>query len=306
MAIHALQERFGLAGQVMFVAAEDGAPVIDVTHPAATARIALKGGQVMSFVPAGGDELLWVSLAARLAGPEAMRGGIPVCWPWFAAHPADPAKPMHGFARTATWEVTATRAPAGGGPVAVDLAFATGPAHAAVWPGRARLGLTIEVGDTLALALTTENTGDQPFDLTQALHTYFRVADVTQATVHGLDGVDYLDKVDGFARKRQAGPVIIAGEVDRIYVGTTGDVTIEDAALGRRIAIDKQGSASTVVWNPGSERGARMPDVGPHAWRDYLCVETTNAGDDVVRVAPGEKHRLAVTYAVTGRGASAS
>jgi glucose-6-phosphate 1-epimerase len=296
MGIDTLQARWGRHGEVEFDA-EDGVPVVVVTHPAATARIALKGAQVMSYVPTGA-ELLWVSPSARLAGPQAMRGGIPVCWPWFAAHPVDTGKPMHGFARTSPWEVTGIGGTDGSSPVTVEMALSTGPEHAPLWPHQARLQLTVEIGATLALKLATSNTGAEPFQLTQALHTYFRVGDVSRATVHGLDGIVYLDKVESFARKRQAGPVTIDREVDRIYVGTTGGVTIEDLSLARRIAITKKGSASTVVWNPGAERGAQMSDVGAEAWRHFLCVETTNAGDDVTRVEPGTRHELAVTYAV--------
>ena len=299
MDIDALQARFGRPGRVAVRGSNDGAPLIEVTHPQARARISLKGAQVLSFIPAGGSELLWVSPVARMAGPDAMRGGIPVCWPWFAAHPTDPAKPMHGFVRTAVWALIETGDAADGQAARIVLRTSTTEAHQALWPHQATVQLTVEVGARLTLALETINTGATPFDLTGALHTYFKVSDVTQAQVLGLDGIDYLDKVEGFARKRQMGPVVFNSEVDRIYVGTSSATAIEDAGLSRRIAIAKGGSTSTVVWNPARERGARMPDVGPEAWRDFVCVETSNAGDDVVHVVPGASHTLSAVYEVT-------
>lgn len=298
MTIDELQARHGRPGRVSFKAADDGAPLIEVTHPQARALISLKGAQVLSFVPAGGIDLLWVSPCARTAGPDAMRGGIPVCWPWFAAHPSDTAKPMHGFVRTAVWDVVDTSELSGEGAARIILSLATSAVHQDLWPHTATVQLTIEVGERLTMALETTNTGDTTFDLTEALHTYFKVSDVHRARILGLDGVDYLDKVDGFVRKRQLGPVMFNGEVDRIYVGTTSATVIEDLGLGRRITIAKGGSASTVVWNPAHERGARMPDVGPLGWRDFVCVETTNAGPDIIRLKPGASHTLSAVYGV--------
>ncbi len=296
MDIDTLQARFGRPGRVAFEATDEGASLIAVTHPRGRARVSLKGAQVLSYVPAGGREMLWVSPLARMAGPDAMRGGIPVCWPWFAAHPAGGGKPMHGFVRTANWDVVETGDAPEGGALRIVLGFSTSEAHQSLWPHRAKVTLTVEVGDRLTLALETTNTGATPFELTEALHTYFAVADVARTHVLGLEGVDYLDKVDGFVRKRQVGPVGSNAEVDRIYVGTTAATCIEDAGHGRRITISKGGSASTVVWNPARERGAGMPDVGSEAWRDFVCVETTNAGSDVVRLGPGASHTLSAVY----------
>ena len=296
MTIAQLQTSHGIPGRVDVRQAADGAALIEITAPGGRALVALKGGHVLSWIPAGRSEVLWLSPVADIAGPAAIRGGVPVCWPWFATHPTDADKPMHGFARTAHWRVLRTDAAAG--ETRVVLGFETRPEHAALWPHAAALSLEIVVGDRLGLVLETHNTGGAAFELTQALHTYFAVADISHVTVEGLDATDYLDKVDGFARKTQSGAVTFDGEVDRIYVGTPAETTIVDPGLGRRITIAKRGSASTVVWNPGPVRAARMADVGPEQWRRYVCVETTNAGPDVVHLAPGARHVLAAEYRV--------
>ena len=146
------------------------------------------------------------------------------------------------------------------------------------------------------MALTTVNYSDQTITLGQALHTYFAVDDVTRTSVYGLEGRDFLDKTDGFSRKTQSGPVIIAGEVDRVYVQTADDVLIDDTK--RRISIKKQGSHSTVVWNPGPATAETMGDLGHDGYLRMLCVESANAADDSVTLQPGEHHILSVIYAV--------
>lgn len=298
MSIETLQARHGIPDKVQFVRRSDGAEVVKVTADHGSALVALKGAHVMSFIPAGGQDLLWVSPDTFVAGPGAIRGGIPVCWPWFATHQTDAAAPAHGFARTEPWVVQETVA-LPGGDVRLAFTFATRPEHQRWFEGSAEAILTVTVGRALNLSLETHNSGGKPFHLTQALHSYFNVGDIARVSVAGLEGTEYLDKVEAFARKRQAGPVTIDREVDRIYVATSATTTIDDPAMGRRITVTKQGSASTVVWNPWAERAARMGDLGPDGWRHFLCVETTNAGPDTIHLAPGERHILEAQISLT-------
>jgi D-hexose-6-phosphate mutarotase len=157
----------------------------------------------------------------------------------------------------------------------------------------------VRLGSKLSLSLETRNTGTAPFPLTQALHTYFRVSDIANVAVTGLEGLSYLDKLDQFARKTQSGPIAILAEVDRIYLGDISRITLHDRGAGREIGIESTGSRSAVVWNPWTAKTARLGDMGsPNAFRQMLCIETANAGDDVITLAPGEAHTLAVIYSV--------
>jgi D-hexose-6-phosphate mutarotase len=267
-----------------------------VTNTAGTAEIALQGAQVLTWAPAGQPAVVWLSPAAKFAAGKSLRGGAPVCWPWFGPHPDDPAKPGHGFARNVDWEVVAAERTAAG--TRLVLGLTPGAAQQTLWPYQATLELAVTAGERLAMELTTRNTGTIPLSITQALHTYFHVGDIASARVEGLDGCEYIDKVEGGARRRQSGPVTIGGEVDRVYLGCPGDVAIVDDALRRCIRITKGGSHSCVVWNPWAEKGAKFGDMGEDGYRHMLCVETTNAGDDVVTIASGKSFTLATEYGV--------
>lgn len=287
---------FAIDQRVLFEMSPLGGPIARLRHGQAQAVVALHGAQVLNWV-IGGIGLLWLSPVARIRAGKGLRGGIPVCWPWFADHPDDPSKPAHGFVRHQDWSVAGTCATPDA--VSITLATATTEADQALWPHRAELRLTVRLGAALALQLETQNVGHVPFPLSEALHTYFRVSDIANVAVTGLEGRDYLDKLDAFVRKSQAGPIAIAGEVDRIYLGDTSRIVIEDRGTGRRLLVASTGSRSAVVWNPWTAKSARLGDMGsPEAYRQMLCVETANAGDDVVRLAPGAAHTLGVTYSV--------
>lgn len=286
----ALNSAFARPGTVAFIDHPLGGIAAELATPAAVAAVALHGAHVLSFTPRGGAPVLWMSPAARIAPGQGIRGGIPVCWPWFAAHPEDPGKPDHGFVRKTPWRVLATQAHAD--TAAITLGFATAPEHAALWPGSASLELTVTLSDRLRVELATTNTGTAPVTITEALHTYFAVGDIRRTQVLGLDGVTYRDKLQDFARLAQHGPIAFAGEVDRIYEETSAGVVIDDAANARAIHIAKSGSLSTVVWNPWIEKSARLSDMPPGTYLGMVCVETTNAGGDVVTLPPRATHRL--------------
>ncbi len=292
-----LNQRFARQGEVEFKVADQGALVAQVTNAQGSGSIACQGAQVLTWAPAGQAPVVWLSSDARFQATKSLRGGIPVCWPWFGAHAQDPAKPAHGFARNLDWEVRETASTAGG--TRIVLAFTPGEAQRALWPHAADLSLAVTLGKTLRLVMTTRNTGGEPIVITQALHTYFHVGDIASVRVEGLDGCDYIDKaVSGDPRIRQEGPILIDREVNRIYLGCPGAVAIVDESLGRRILIDKSGSASYVVWNPWAETGAKFGDMGPDGYRKMLCVETTNAWTDTATIAPGAEYELVSEYRV--------
>jgi D-hexose-6-phosphate mutarotase len=285
---------FSIPGHLAFEQSPLGGPIARLRHRNTEALVALHGGQVLNWT-IDGRGLLWLSPIARIRDGKGIRGGIPVCWPWFGDHSVDPAKPAHGFVRHRAWSVAATDATADA--VSIILTTATTDADLSLWPHAAEIRLTITLSETLSLALETHNTGSASFPLTQALHTYFRISDIANAGITGLEDRDYLDKLDAFSRKVQSGPIGIAAEIDRIYLGDTASITLSDGGTGRRIHISASGSRSAVVWNPWVEKTARLGDMGsPDAFRQMLCIETANAGDDIVLLAPGNRHVLGVTY----------
>lgn len=286
---HALDHR------LRFRAAAGGLVLAEIDTEFATASISLQGGQVLAWQPrAQASPVIWLSPRARYAIGSAIRGGIPVCWPWFGAHPQDGSLPAHGIARTSSWRVVATGSTAEGETTIVLELAASGQARALL-PQPLTASLAISVGKTLRLALTTRNDGEAACAISEALHSYFAIGDIGEVSVTGLEDCCYIDKVAGGARRRQVGPIAIKGETDRVYLDTRSSCNIVDTRLGRTIRIDKSGSASTVVWSPGPERAAGMADIGADAWRQMLCVESANALDDQRVLAPGDSHTLAIT-----------
>ena len=283
-----MNQQFGLPGLLHFESGPGGLTQAVINSPLAKARLALHGAQLLSWQPQGQRPVIWLSERAVFAQGQAVRGGIPLCWPWFGPREGHSA---HGFARTSLWHVRATHA-LDDGRVTIELGLQDSQASRGIWDHAFDLSLRCTIGQDLALDFSTHNRSTRAMSLTQALHSYFCVGDIAQTRVLGLSGCDYLDKTQGGARLRQVGEVQFSGETDRIYLHSSGDCLIEDSAWKRRIRVAKQGSHSTVVWNPWAERAAQLPDMVPQAWQHMLCVETCNAGDDVLSLPPGAQHTL--------------
>jgi len=274
----------------------NGLVVAEIDTPLATAALCLQGAHLMTWRPkAQVEPVVWLSKLAKLVPGKSIRGGAPVCWPWFGPHATDAKLPAHGFARTVPWEVAAARV-CGDGAIEIALAFAGNEQTRALWPYRVRAELLLTVGATLKAELTTVNEDDRDVIIGEALHTYFHIGDIAAVRVRGLDGCAYLDKVDGGAHKQQDGVVAFAGETDRVYLNTAAECVIEDDRLRRRIHIAKSGSRATVVWTPWTEKADKMGDFGPDGWRGMVCVESANAAQNTVTVRPGGSHTLTVEY----------
>ncbi len=277
-----------------------GYPAILVETPQARAAIALHGGHLLSYVPAGGEDVLWLS--PRPAGlPAAIRGGVPVIWPYFGRQGQADDVPSHGFVRTVRWRLLDAARDAEG---RVSLTLAP--------PAYAELGLTLQmrlhIGEALEQTLETTNTGEAAVAFTQALHTYFRVSDVAGVRVEGVDGLHFLDKNDGYAVHPQDGDWTLddardPGRSDYIYAEAGGRYQLDDPGLGRRIELATSGSRSLVVWNPGEAAAERSTDMNDGAWRGFLCLEAANAGPDVVQLGPGRTHTLGQRIRVLPRSA---
>lgn len=276
-----------------------GLPMINVSNGHADALVSVYAGQVLSFKPKGSADVLFTSNGAYYQEGKAIKGGIPICWPWFGPDPEGKGRPAHGLARTRMWSEWESRENADGSTTVV-LGMESSPETLAIWPHAFKLAMEITVGTTLQLALVTHNTGDAPFTITQALHTYFAVGDIAQTQVLGLEGAHYIDKATGAngAVRRQDGAVTASAEVDRVYLDVPPALTVVDTAGQRRIRIASSGNKTAVVWNPWAKIAAEMGDLLDDDYLRFICVETANAGDDVVEVAPGGEFRLAVEYAV--------
>ena len=218
--ITTLNRKFGIAGQLEFVQDAGGLIIARINNQHAQVSIALQGAHVMTFQPVGEQPVIWLSPAAKLVQGKSIRGGIPICWPWFGAHPVESSFPGHGFARTVPWQVVSTEALADGSTrITFELPHSSIPS--AQWPHACRARNIVTVGKALIVELATENTGNAPFEIGEALHTYFAISDIREVDVDGLNGCPYLDKVDGLKRKQQSGLVTFTGETDRIYLDST-------------------------------------------------------------------------------------
>ena len=296
-----LNERFGIRGQLSFSAGPGNLPVVAVGNSQASATIALQGAHVMTWTPRGEQPVLWLSRVAKFAAGKSIRGGVPICWPWFGPHATEPKYPSHGFARTVMWKVIETQVLRDGS-IRLVFELIQDDATRVFWPHSTEPRYIVTVGSSLDLELVTRNTGKTAVVIGGALHTYFGVDDIRTCAVHGLGDSAYLDMVDGGKKKQQVGPVTINAEVDRIYLDSTADILIDDPGLNRRIHIAKRGSSSSVVWNPWIDKAAKMGDFGPNGYLNMVCVESSNAATDVVEVPAGGEHRLWVRYSVEPLG----
>lgn len=283
-----LDRRFGIPGSAHVVAGNGGLPKVHVESAGIKGDMYLHGAQVTSWRPPGAAEVLFVSSRSHWQEGRAIRGGVPVCFPWFAARVRYPQAPMHGLVRTKAWQLESIVHE--GAAIAVSMST-TSDADTRRWR-RADFGLVQRVtfGAALCLELAVTNTGSAPLRFEEALHTYLRVGDIEQTPVHGFDGVVFFDKIDR-RRKVHAGSIVVASETDRIHLAAPV-AEVEDRVLRRRIRITSEQSATTVVWNPWVHKARALPDFGDDEWRHMICIETSNVADCAIELAPGATHRM--------------
>lgn len=289
-----LNAKFAIKGKLEFVEQAPGVVLAKIANEFATATVSLYAGQVLTFQPVEAAPVLWLSEKAFYEPGKAIRGGIPVCWPWFGPHASDSSKPAHGFVRTAQWDVVGSRQ-LDGGQIELTLQIVDSEATRAMWPHAFELTQVITVGEHLNVSLTTRNTGKEAFEISEALHTYFKVGDIRQIGVLGLEETSFLDKVDGGKEKTQSGPVQFAGETDNVYLNTESSNAITDPVLERSIILGKTDSHTTVVWNPWVDKCAKMADTPADDWQHFVCVEAANAFPGL-RIEAGASHMMQVTY----------
>jgi len=296
--IDELNASFGLGEKAYFTPGEGGLPCLRVQTPFATGELYLHGAQVKAWQPAQHKEVLFVSRHSRWEEGKAIRGGIPVCFPWFRNKSDDPKAPSHGFARTRSWQV-ASLVEEGDG-ITAALTTESDEATLRWWLHAFRATLRVHFGAQLIVSLTVTNTGKAPFSYEEALHTYHRVGDATQVAVSGLDGTTYLDNVDGNLRKAQHGDVIFTGPTDNAYMETHSTLLLHDPVMQRKLHIEKRGSRTTVVWNPWQSGAQALSDLGDTEWREMACVEASNILSGAVILEAGQTHTLETTISIVG------
>ena len=264
-----------------------GYEVYEVEHPLCRGRVSRHGAQVMEWAPAGTGSVLYCSPRTLIQEGKAIRGGIPICWPWFANHPHDAALPAHGFVRSRFWEYGGSETDEQG--VRLRFHLEDDPSSIALWPHRFRLETEISLGARLGVRLTAINTGETSFPMGGALHSYFTIGSLAETRISGLETSGYFDKTGGGEHAAANAPLVISGEVDRIY-RNVGPVEVRDGGLGRTLNIESRGHGSTVVWNPGARKAAGMADLPPEDYDHFAAVEAALPPGQEVVLAPGERH----------------
>ncbi len=281
--IDQLSGKFGSTDEVRFEELTPGYPVVRIRNAHAEASITLQGAHLIDYRLNGDTPLIFTSSAAVFQEGKAIRGGIPVCWPWFNAHPSDPTLPAHGYARICFWNLEKTESTPEGTRLVFSLPPQVGSNLAAM--------LEFHVGKDLQLALHTINIGKSKETFSEALHSYFAVTDSRQTHVLGLEDEHYIDTVGAESTHRQEGPVTFPDEIDRIYQSDRNTI-IDDPLSQRRIRVAKSGSDSTIVWNPGLQKGGSMKDLSDDEIHHFVCVESANVRNRSITLAPGENHIL--------------
>jgi glucose-6-phosphate 1-epimerase len=291
-----LERRFGIPGVAKISEGNGGLPRIQITGSGAEGEMYLHGAHVTSWKPAGNDEVLFLSTKSRWQEGQAIRGGIPICFPWFRAKADDPKAPAHGFARTKGWQLKSIVQ--SGPEVLACMSLESDEQTRRWWTGEFGLLYRVVFGPELILELVCTNTGKTDLRFEEALHTYNRVADVANVSLRGLDTVYYLDNTDSNKVHVQQGDVTVASATDNAFAGTRDDVDLIDPQLDRRIRLKKSNSLTTVVWNPWREGAARLGDLGNDEWMQFLCVEASNILTASVTLAPGEEHKMTAVLSV--------
>src|SRR6516165_9185467 len=293
-----LTAEFGIAGVLDFVETERGLVKASISLDGVMGELYLQGAHVTAWQPPNERPVLFTSPNSVFAPGRAIRGGIPIVFPWFGPSRHTPAAPQHGFARTATWHLDDVET-ARSGSLTLTLSLGDRDVGSPFWPERFGAIYTVTFAQTLSLRLAVQNRAKHPIVFEEALHSYFAISDIAEVGISGLAGTSYIDKTDAARRKLQTTDLVtITAETDRVYLDTPRQCLIEDRGWRRRIGIEKDGAASSVVWNPWAEKAAAMVDLGDPAWRVMVCVESGNIADNELRLAADAEHQMSAAISV--------
>jgi glucose-6-phosphate 1-epimerase len=279
--------------------------MIELNNRYGSATLTTHGGTLLGYHPAGGEEVIWLSETAVYDGSKPVRGGVPVCWPWFGPYepqargedPTDAAKKGHGVARYEFWEVASVRS-VDNDATEVVLQLEPNDSIRQAWPLPFVLKLVVTLGETLTLELIGENRSDRDWVVSEAFHTYFRVANADGLILDGMDKATCIDKLRDGQRSTQAGPLQVSAPMECVFVDHSDQVVIDDSGNQRRIVMQKSNSASTVIWNPGPEGAKGFADMPDDQYAHMVCVEAANALDNAYILKAGESHSMVMTIAV--------
>ena len=268
--------------------------IVRVIHPKASAAISLHGGHVLSYQPADQDDLIWMSKEAVYDNATALRGGIPICWPWFGRI----AAPAHGFARTSEWSLIEHKENEQG--VIISLGLNDSDTTREIWPHQFALVLNVEISDQLTVTLTMTNTDEKPWSYSGALHSYFNVGDITSTEVTGM-GHSYIDGLLEGQRCEGGDTLVLTDTIDRVYTAPEQDIFIKDSRLNRAISVTNHGHNSAVLWNPWAAGAKAMGDMNDDGYQTFLCVESTLHAPTLEQgkqVSPGETAVLSTVIGI--------
>jgi D-hexose-6-phosphate mutarotase len=287
-----------MVSKILFKKLANNMVVLEIENSLATAVVSLYGGHIVSWQPKSQSKpVLWVSELVKFQQGKAIRGGVPICWPWFGVHPSQASLPGHGYARITDWELTSVQTLTNG---ATELTLSLGKSDQseAHWYGDVRLTLKLTIGDILEIVLTTFNESEQEITFTEGLHTYFQISDIANIRVLGLEGSDYIDLVNHDEVRSQQDAITFDGALGRIFLSNQSTCVIEDSVFSRQTRIEKNGSNSTAVWSPGLAVASKMDDLGAAGWRDMVCVESANALKNRVTLEANKSHEHHAIYSV--------
>lgn len=267
----------------------DGVPHLTICHPMFSAVISLFGGHLVSFIPTEKKETLWLAKQAIRDGSKAIRGGIPICWPWFGASPNwTDIDTQHGFVRNRQW--LTTKILEDESEVAINLI-----PDDTDWPEYYQginLALTFTFSTQVEIELTTVNNSNKELELSQAIHTYFATEDIDNTAILGLENTSYQDKLQNNKTVLQTGKVFINNETDRIYLTNQESVVLENG--NNRMTIAGQGHDSIVIWNPWQQKAKDMSDFEDDGYISMICVEMANTRG--LKLSSGQAYTLSQTF----------
>ena len=274
---------------------EETGPIIDISNDFASASISLYGGQVLMWKPHQQlHPVLWLSPKVKFKVGNPIRGGVPICWPWFGLHPSSKEFQSHGYARVSNWIVKSIFSLANGSTeIILNI-----ERHNFGEAEQLDLSLKIVVGNSLQIELITSNLTNEEVNFSEGLHTYFHIGNIANVSVEGLSGKKYYDLIDGKIKIDENQAIRFNRETGRIYVNTKSSCLIDDNDLSRKIIIDKSGSSSTAIWNPWQKTASKIHDLGPSSWMNMVCVESANVYENSINLAARQDHRLSVCYSV--------
>lgn len=287
MNVNELNQKYGIDGTLAFETGNGELPVAKISNAFADATISLYGAHILSFTPKGQEDALWMSKSSAYKVGTPIRGGIPVCFPWFGPHATDNQKPVHGFARLVQWDVKETSTMPDG-TTKLTLQLTDSDYTRNLWNFAFAATMTVVVGKTLQVTLAYSNTGAETFVCSDALHTYFNISSLENIGITGLQGTSFYVPNAEQTEAQTEETLLIQKEENRRYIEHTGDCVIADSGLNRKIKVGKTGSKVTVVWNPYVETAKNIGDIHEGGFNNFICVEAVNAINDTIQLSPGE------------------